>query len=102
MFHSENISSIVCIDSYFYGICCTMFINQVPNNAELTAIIVNELRDLYGIKFRKEKKVKHQQVCSYFFSELYFEQSNSMRIYFVQKEFFLKCDVFVANYLKSQ
>lgn len=39
-----------------------MFINEVPNNAELAAIIVNQLRDLYGIKFRKEKKLKNQQV----------------------------------------
>lgn len=39
-----------------------MFINEVANNAELSAIIVNELRDLYGIKFRKEKKLKHHQV----------------------------------------
>lgn len=39
-----------------------MFINEIPNNAELSAIIVNELRDLYGIKFRKEKKLKHHQV----------------------------------------
>lgn len=39
-----------------------MFINEVPNNAELSAIIVNELRDLYGIKYRKEKKLKTHQV----------------------------------------
>lgn len=39
-----------------------MFINEIPNNAELSAIIVNELRDLYGIKFRKEKKMKNHQV----------------------------------------
>lgn len=39
-----------------------MFINEVANNAELSAIIVNELRDLYGIKFRKEKKLKNHQV----------------------------------------
>lgn len=39
-----------------------MFINEVPNNAELSAIVVNELRDLYGVKFRKEKKLKNQQV----------------------------------------
>lgn len=41
-----------------------MFINEVPNNAELSAIIVTELRDLYGIKFRKEKKSKNTQVCA--------------------------------------
>lgn len=41
-----------------------MFINEIPNNAELSAIIVTELRDLYGIKFRKEKKTKNQQVCA--------------------------------------
>lgn len=41
-----------------------MFINEIPNNAELSAIIVNELRDLYGIKFRKEKKLKSHQVGS--------------------------------------
>lgn len=40
-----------------------MFINEVPHSAELSAIIVNELRDLYGIKFRKDKKLKAHQVC---------------------------------------
>lgn len=80
-----------------------MFINEVPNNAELTAIIVNELRDLYGIKFRKEKKVKHHQVCSYFiFSELHFGQLKSMRNYFVQNEFFFSSVIFSAKYLKSK
>lgn len=43
-----------------------MFINEVPNNAELSAIIVNELRDLYGIKYRKEKKLKNHQVSREF------------------------------------
>ncbi|XP_031634865.1 rho GTPase-activating protein 11A-like [Contarinia nasturtii] len=42
-----------------------MFINEVPNNAELSAIIVSELRDMYGIKFRKEKKLKSQQHSSH-------------------------------------
>lgn len=46
----------------FHGTLYTMFINEVTNNAELSAIIVNELRDLYGIKFRKEKKLKSHQV----------------------------------------
>lgn len=39
-----------------------MFINEVPNSAELPAIIINELRDIYGIKYRKDKKVKNTQV----------------------------------------
>lgn len=39
-----------------------MFINEVPNSADLPAIIINELRDIYGIKYRKEKKLKNHQV----------------------------------------
>lgn len=39
-----------------------MFINEVSNYAELSAIIINDLRDLYGIKFRKEKKSKNHEV----------------------------------------
>lgn len=39
-----------------------MFINEVPNGAELSAIIINELRDIFGIKYRKDKKIKsHHQ-----------------------------------------
>lgn len=58
--------SIVCFNWSFYGIFYIMFINEVPNNAELSAIIVNELRDLYGIKYRKEKKLKNHQVSREF------------------------------------
>lgn len=39
-----------------------MFMNEVPNSADLPAIIVNELRDIYGIKYRKDKKHKNAQV----------------------------------------
>lgn len=39
-----------------------MFMNEVPNSADLPALIVNELRDIYGIKYRKDKKHKNAQV----------------------------------------
>lgn len=39
-----------------------MFINEVPNGAELSSIIINELRDMYGVKYRKDKKLKDQSV----------------------------------------
>lgn len=55
-----------------------MFINEVANNAELSAIIVNELRDLYGIKFRKEKKLKSHQVKQYSFC---YSNQNSKKKY---------------------
>lgn len=44
-----------------------LFINEVPNSAELPAIIINELRDIYGIKYRKDKKIKSTQVTLFDF-----------------------------------
>lgn len=32
------------------------------SNTELSAIVISELRDVYGIKYRKEKKQKSIQV----------------------------------------
>lgn len=39
-----------------------MFINEVPNDADITALIITELRDFYGIKYKKEKKHRHSLV----------------------------------------
>lgn len=39
-----------------------MFMNEVPISADLPALIINELRDIYGIKYRKDKKYKNTQV----------------------------------------
>lgn len=36
-----------------------MFMNEISNGAELSALVINELRDLYGIKYRKDKKHKN-------------------------------------------
>lgn len=36
--------------------------NDVPSSADLPTIIKNELRDIYGIKYRKDKKMKNTQV----------------------------------------
>lgn len=37
-----------------------MLIAEIANRAELTAIVTNELREIYGIKYRREKN--HQKV----------------------------------------
>lgn len=38
-----------------------MFMNEIPNSAELSALVITELRDIYGIKYRKDKKHKNHQ-----------------------------------------
>lgn len=39
-----------------------MLINDVEDKAGFSSIIISELRECYGIKFRKEKKQKHINV----------------------------------------
>lgn len=41
-----------------------MFVNEVPAE-QLTTIVINELRDIYGIKYRKDKKTKSHHVSAY-------------------------------------
>lgn len=43
-----------------------MFFNEVPNNADVSAVIIAELRNNYNIKFRKDKKQKVAQVSCCF------------------------------------
>lgn len=49
-----------------------MFINEVANGAELSSIIINELRDMYGVKYRKDKKLKDQNVIFFFVNWCFF------------------------------
>lgn len=50
-----------------------MFFNNVPNNADISAIIIAELRNNYNIKYRKDKKQKNNPVSAIFRGRLFTE-----------------------------
>lgn len=33
--------------------------NEIPNSTDLSALVISELKDIYGIKYRKDKKHKN-------------------------------------------
>lgn len=39
-----------------------MFINEVPTDADVATSVITELRDIYGIKYKKEKKFRNSLV----------------------------------------
>lgn len=69
-----------------------MLIAEIANRTELSAVITSELRESYGIKYRREKNHHHQkvlQVCFWQFLLIF----KSNEIYKLKNIFFLFVDV---------